>query len=223
MRINAARGEDATRRATAPAEAAVSALLRESVQDSRSTAEDFAEAFDGKWDTFVLVSPPAKGQAASVQWTFESPMDLWHIRIGFASGASPKKGLAGSLTTGVMQAFPFSLSVLDDAGFEIHTWKTQAPPSVAHVTVWEALDLRLYRAKKMVLSAEAAFRLGELHLMGMPLDECPASGFLGPPECEAPVGPVLKNYDSVDCQGAWSEWTGCQIDCRRTRSEPKRR
>lgn len=162
-------------------------------------------------DTSTQVPVGAAGDA-SATIEMKSAVDVWHLRIAFASAA----GQSGSEAAQV-GSFDFSISVVDDSGENIHTWETSVPPSPAAQSVWELMDVRLYRAKTITIKSAVPFRIGEVQVFGMPLDTCPTGGFLGPPTCTIPFVQRLKSHDSLDCQGAWSEWTACQADCRRKR------
>ncbi|XP_026192662.1 uncharacterized protein LOC34620698 [Cyclospora cayetanensis] len=166
---------------------------------------------DNLLDTSAPVHLGADG-VASAKIELEAPVDLWHLRIAFASTAGQAN--SGSAKTA---SFEFSLSVLDDSDEEIHTWETSAPPSPAAQSVWEAMDLRLYRAKYITIRAAQPFRIAEFQIFGMPLELCPKGGFLGNTSCSVPTVQRLRSHSSLDCQGAWSEWTACQADCRRKR------
>ncbi|CDJ54091.1 hypothetical protein, conserved [Eimeria brunetti] len=166
---------------------------------------------DSLLDTSTQVQVGADGEA-SATIEMKTAVDVWHLRIAFASAAG-QSGVA----TAQMSSFAFSLSVVDDSGENIHTWETSVPPSPAAQSVWEAMDLRLYRAKTLIIKATQPFRIGEFQVFGMPLETCPTGGFLGPPSCTIPFVQRLSSHESLDCQGAWSEWTACQADCRRKR------
>lgn len=163
---------------------------------------------DGLLDTSTQIQLGANGEAL-VTVELKSVIDLWHIRLAFVSVAGTEAAQVAS--------FNFSLSVVDDSGEDIHTWETSVPPSPAAQSVWEAMDLRLYRAKTISIKATQPFRIAEFQVFGMPLETCPPGGFLGPSSCSVPVVQRLTSHLSLDCQGAWSEWTACQADCRRKR------
>lgn len=162
-------------------------------------------------DTSTQVHAGVEGEA-SATLELKSAVDIWHLRIAFASAT----GQSGA-TRAQVGSFECSISVADDSGENIHTWETSVPPSPAAQSVWEAMDLRLYRAKTITIKAGKPFRIGEVQVFGMPLEICPAGGFLGPPTCTIPLVQRLSSHASLDCQGAWSEWTACQADCRRKR------
>ncbi|CDJ69758.1 hypothetical protein, conserved [Eimeria necatrix] len=153
---------------------------------------------DGLLDTSTQIQLGANGEAL-VTVELKSVIDLWHIRLAFVSVAGTEAAQVAS--------FNFSLSVVDDSGEDIHTWETSVPPSPAAQSVWEAMDLRLYRAKTISIKATQPFRIAEFQVFGMPLETCPPGGFLGPSSCSVPVVQRLTSHLSLDCQGAWSEWT----------------
>ncbi|KAL8441951.1 hypothetical protein Emed_007447 [Eimeria media] len=175
----------------------------------RIQAADLTVWQDGALDKSLEVPPEADG-TASATIDLEAALDLWHLRITFSSFAVqsgiPSEGFA---------SFEFSVSLVDDDGEEIHTWQTVVPPSPASQSVWEALDMRVHRVKQIVIKALQPFRVAEIQAFGMPLPACPPGGFLGPSECSRQSLQRLHSFQSLDCQGAWSEWTVCQVDCRR--------
>ncbi|KAL8429148.1 hypothetical protein ACSSS7_006752 [Eimeria intestinalis] len=128
---------------------------------------------DGMLDKSVEVPLGADG-AAIATIGLEAALDLWHLRITFSSMPVQSGSALQSVTS-----FEFSLSVVDDGGEEIHTWRTVVPPSPAPHSVWEALDMRLHRAKHIVIKASRPFRIAEAQAFGMPLPACPPGGFLG--------------------------------------------
>ncbi|KAL8273457.1 hypothetical protein Esti_002523 [Eimeria stiedai] len=163
---------------------------------------------DDMLDTSLEVPSGADG-TASASLNLETALDLWHLRITFSSATIQSDAASKSVVS-----FEFSLSVVDDGGEEIHTWRTVVPPSPAPQSVWEALDMRLYRAKQILIKASQPFRIAETQVFGMPLPACPPGGFLGPSGCNTHLLQRLRSHESLDCQGAWSEWTVCQLRCR---------
>lgn len=179
--------------------------------DDSASPEELQAWQDDLLDTSTQVPLGVDGMASATM-ALKSTLDMWHLRIAFASVA----GQSSSATARVA-SFEFSLTVVDDAGDKIHTWETTVPPSPAAQSIWEAMDLRLYRAKELRIEAAQPFRIAEVQVFGMPLPQCPPGGFLGPASCEVPTVQRLRLHSSLDCQGAWSEWTACQADCRRKR------
>lgn len=184
--------------------------------DGAAVPEELQTWQDNLLDTSAQVPLGADGMA-SATIELKDAVDLWHVRIAFTSAAGQTKAGTSSIAS-----FEFLLSVMDDAGDEIHTWQTSVPPSPASQSVWEAMNLRLYRAKTIRLKAAQPFRVAELQMFGMPLPQCPPGGFLGPASCSVPTVQRLRSHNSLDCQGAWSEWTACQADCRRKRQATER-
>ncbi|CDJ36238.1 uncharacterized protein EMH_0055230 [Eimeria mitis] len=191
-------------------------LIRSSEDSGASESPAELEVWqDSLLDTSTQLNVGADGEA-SATIEMKTAVDVWHLRIAFASAT----GQSGT-TTSQVGSFEFSLSVEDDSGENIHTWQTSVPPSPAAQSVWEVMDLRLYRAKTITIRAANPFRIGEVQVFGMPLETCPTGGFLGPAHCSIPFVQRLNSHASLDCQGAWSEWTACQADCRRKRHVEK--
>lgn len=195
-----------------PAKMRTTQDLLESPGDATLPA-DLSAWLDDMLDTSAQV-PLGAGGVASSLIELKSAVDIWHLRIAFGSAT-------GTSSSGLSRvaSFEFSLTVIDDGDEEIHTWHTSVPPSPLAQSVWEAMDLRLYRAKKITIEASMPFRIAELQVFGMPLPQCPPGGFLGPNDCGIPAVQRLHSHSSLDCQGSWSEWTACQADCRRKRQE----
>lgn len=191
-------------------EDAANTALNKTAEQSAASAEVQLWQ-DDMFDNSTEVPLGDNGEA-SARLQLEKALDLWHLRIVFSSAAGQTK-----VDTTPVPPFRFTLSVHDDAGKEIHTWETNVPPSPAAQSVWEAMDLRLYRAQFLTLKSQQSFNVAEVLVFGMPLDRCPAGGFLGPQDCIVPTVERMRSHDSLDCKGAWSEWTACQADCRRKR------
>ncbi|KAL8426899.1 hypothetical protein Efla_002507 [Eimeria flavescens] len=130
---------------------------------------------DEKLDTSTPVLLGTNG-VASATIELEHSVDIWHIRIAFASAAVQSNPAEEGVAS-----FKFALSVLDDAGDEIHKWQTYVPPTPAAQSFWELLDVRLYRAKSLIIESLQSFRVAELQVFGMPLPTCPPGGFLEQP------------------------------------------
>ncbi|CDI81169.1 hypothetical protein, conserved [Eimeria acervulina] len=111
-------------------------------------------------DTSTQVHAGVEGEA-SATLELKSAVDIWHLRIAFASAT----GQSGA-TRAQVGSFECSISVADDSGENIHTWETSVPPSPAAQSVWEAMDLRLYRAKTITIKAGKPFRIGEVQVFG---------------------------------------------------------
>ncbi|OEH80500.1 hypothetical protein cyc_04117 [Cyclospora cayetanensis] len=152
---------------------------------------------DNLLDTSAPVHLGADG-VASAKIELEAPVDLWHLRIAFASTAGQAN--SGSAKTA---SFEFSLSVLDDSDEEIHTWETSAPPSPAAQSVWEAMDLRLYRAK--FLHVYQTEKEGGVPCEFFQHEPC-TDGL-----CNVVFGAsLLRDEDCYPSASRWSECIGCR-------------